>query len=120
MNRFDIDLAQCEFDDSKESAVLASKLGRRIRLLRVEAGLSQNEMAELLGVCREMVARYERGAVCPRLSVVLRLCVLFAVRPDRLLSGLMPTTARPLTHVRSQTSRRKSAAASLVIEGVRG
>ena len=120
MNQDEIVETQCGNDDTKESVVLASRLGRRARLLRIEAGLSQIEMAERLGICREMVARYERGAVCPRLSVVLRLCVLFAVPPERLLFGLLPASVRPLTHVRRRTSRRESAAARLESEGVRG
>lgn len=119
MNRPEIADPQCGDDDSKESAFLAKQLGRRTRLLRVEAGLSQLEMAELLGICREMLARYERGAACPRLSIVLRLCGLFAVSPERLLSGLLPVSVRPLTHVRRLTTRRKSAASRLASEGVR-
>lgn len=120
MNRFELDAEQRGIDGTEESVLLARKLGRRIRLLRVEAGLSQIEMAELLGTCREALARYERGARCPRLEIVLRLCVLLAVRPERLISDLMPTTARPLPAGRRKTPRRAAAAARLASEGVRG
>ena len=35
---------------------------RIIRKLRVEAGLTQQDMAEILGTSQTMYARYERGA----------------------------------------------------------
>jgi transcriptional regulator with XRE-family HTH domain len=120
MNRYKTDTQQFGDDTSKESALLARKLGRRIQLLRVEAGLSQLDLAEGLGICREMLARYERGLNFPRLLILLRLCALLAVDPAQLLSDLLPTAVSPLPPGKRKTPQRAAAAARLVSEGVRG
>ena len=56
MNRLETDFSQCGDDASEESALLARTLGRRIQLLRVEAGLSQNDLSEGLGICQAVLS----------------------------------------------------------------
>ncbi len=120
MNRFKNDSGQVSGDAVKADAILARRLGTRIRLLRIEAGWSQVELAERLGVCREMAARYEKGLNCPRIDTLLRLCSLFGVLPERLFVGLVPDVVSPLPSVGLPSSRRETATARLVREGVRG
>ncbi len=43
-----------------------TKLGSLIRALRREAGLTQRELAEALGVTDKAVSKWERGLGCPR------------------------------------------------------
>lgn len=62
------------------------KLCEKILSLRKQAGLSQEELAEKLGVSRQAVSRWEVGSAQPDASNVLQLSKLFAVTADYLLN----------------------------------
>ena len=62
------------------------KLCEKIVLLRKKAGLSQEAMAEKLGVSRQAVSRWEVGSALPDASNVLQLSKLFSVTADYLLN----------------------------------
>lgn len=49
-------------------ASLQNTIGWRIRTARVEAGLSQSQLAALLFVSRDVVSKWERNTYEPRLS----------------------------------------------------
>ena len=52
--------------------------------LRKAKGLSQEELAEQLGVSRQAVSRWELGQTLPDISNLLQLCELFGVSADYL------------------------------------
>ncbi|MCD4533884.1 helix-turn-helix transcriptional regulator [Nocardioides sp. cx-169] len=54
----------------------------RLRALREQAGLSQGECAEALGVSRQTVISIEKGHFDPRLSLAFRIGRLFEVPLD--------------------------------------
>ena len=60
-------------------------LSDRIATLRKDAGWSQEELAERLGVSRQAVSKWESGASQPDLERVLALSELFEVSTDYLL-----------------------------------
>lgn len=62
-------------------------LADRIRTLRKEAGLSQEQMAERLGVSRQAVTRWETGLGTPDLDNVVAIADLYGVTVDSLLRG---------------------------------
>lgn len=62
------------------------KLSEKILMLRKRDGLSQEELAEKLGVSRQAVSRWEVGSVQPDASNVLQLSKLFSVTADYLLN----------------------------------
>lgn len=59
--------------------------GIRIKQLREEKGLSQKELAEILGSTQTKVSKYEREAVDLSIKQVLLLCKTFNVSADYLL-----------------------------------
>lgn len=60
-------------------------LAERIKNLRKEAGLSQEQMAERLGVSRQAVTRWETGLGTPDLDNLVSVADLFGVTVDGLL-----------------------------------
>ena len=59
----------------------------KIRLLRREAGLTQRETAEKIGVTYRTYQNYEAGASAPQSAVLSRLAKVFGVSMDVLTGG---------------------------------
>lgn len=59
--------------DAYDAARLAYELGRQVRELRVQQGLSQTELARRAGMTQPAVARFEAGGTVPTLPVLERL-----------------------------------------------
>ena len=60
-------------------------LGNKIMTLRAAARISQEELAEKLGVSRQSVSKWEMDQSVPMLDKVLMICELFSVSCDTLL-----------------------------------
>ena len=63
------------------------KLGETISRLRAENGLSQEALAQRLGVSRQSVSKWETGASVPDLEKLMGLSELFGVSLDQLVQG---------------------------------
>ena len=61
------------------------ELGEKIAFCRKKAGLSQEALADRLGLSRQAVSRWETGAAVPDLSKIVELSKLFQVSTDFLL-----------------------------------
>ncbi len=60
------------------------KMGERIRMLRKEKGLSQEALAQMLGVSFQAVSKWETGATMPDVSLIPSIASFFAVSIDEL------------------------------------
>lgn len=60
-------------------------IGENIRTLRVNKGLSQDYIAELLGVSHQAVSRWENGLAAPSVDNIAELCEVFDVSFEQLL-----------------------------------
>lgn len=63
------------------------KLGRFIGEMRRERGFTQKELADALGVTDKAVSKWERGASCPDISLIIPLAKILGVTAGELLSG---------------------------------
>ncbi|WP_093517261.1 helix-turn-helix transcriptional regulator [Stigmatella erecta] len=68
---------------------LAVTLGKAARLARKGAGLTQQDVAEGVGIVPEVYGRIERGVSLPSLSTLFRLCVTLRRGPNEML-GFVP------------------------------
>ena len=68
-------------------------IGKRIALLRKEKGLTQEELANHMGVSPQAVSKWENDQTCPDISALPKLARLLGVTVDELLEGRTETTA---------------------------
>ena len=62
-------------------------IGKRIALLRKEKGLTQEDLANAMGVSPQAVSKWENDQTCPDISALPKLARLFDVTVDELLEG---------------------------------
>jgi putative transcriptional regulator len=67
---------------------IKSKLGRRIRALRLEKGWSQVEMADLLAMNRGYLSEIETGKKDPSLTMLATIAEGFSITLSKLFDGL--------------------------------
>ena len=70
--------------------IMAFDLGTRIVELRGARGLSQEALANELGISRQAVSRWERGEALPDTENLIALADLFEVSLDELVRGSFP------------------------------
>lgn len=63
----------------------AEKLGGNLKRIRLEKGISQVDVARLLGVSRGFVSNLENGKTNPTLATISRLASAIGVKADELL-----------------------------------
>lgn len=72
-------LAHVEARQAYDTAMRAFSIGEEVRRLRSHRGLSQQELAERMGVSQSVVARLEAGGVEPRLRTLDRVAQALGV-----------------------------------------
>ena len=58
-----------------------------LKMLRKQAGMSQEQLAEKLGVSRQAVTKWETGAGIPDIENIMAISMLFDISIDDLLSN---------------------------------
>ena len=65
------------------------------RIFRKQSGLTQEEVAEKLGVSRQAVAKWERGETAPDINFCIELAGLYGTTVDALVSKAYVTDDDP-------------------------
>ena len=73
--------------------------------LRRREGLSQEQLADRLGVTRQSVSKWESGAAVPELSKLVALSDLFSVSVDYLVKDRLEEPDRPAPEAPSSTAK---------------
>ena len=63
------------------------KFSEQLIKLRKEKGISQEVLAEVIGVSRQAISKWETGATQPEMSNIIKLCEILEVNPN-ILFGL--------------------------------
>ncbi|MCL2665107.1 MAG: helix-turn-helix domain-containing protein [Defluviitaleaceae bacterium] len=61
------------------------KINERIAFLRRQKGVTQEELANVLGVTNQSVSKWEQGSCCPDIQLLPDLAKYFGVSTDSLL-----------------------------------
>lgn len=70
-------------------------LGKRIAAHRKALGLTQDALAEQLGITAQAISKWENGQSCPDITTLPRLAEIFSCSTDELL-GIAPRDVHPL------------------------
>ncbi len=70
------------------------KIGDKIAYYRTSLGISQEELADTLGVSRQAVSKWEVGQTEPRLDKLPQLCELFGITTDDIIREDAPLRVR--------------------------
>ena len=62
------------------------EIGARIRAERKRKGWTQVKLAEQIGVSSMLISFYENGSKRPSLENLLRICQMFGIRLDKLVT----------------------------------
>lgn len=63
------------------------KIGRFLKMLRKEKGLTQEQLAEILSVSGRTVSRWETGTNMPDLSILIQMAEFYEVEVKEILDG---------------------------------
>lgn len=72
-------------------------IAKRLQELRKKAGYSQEQLAEMLGISRQAISKWESGQGNPDLDNLTKLTEIYAVSADYLLLGRQPDAAAPVS-----------------------
>ena len=61
--------------------------GQFIKKLRTEAGMTQKDLAKLVYVGRQAISKWERGITHPDFDTLAKVCEVFHVEVNEVLSG---------------------------------
>lgn len=70
-------------------------IGQKITQLRNAADISQEQLAEMLGVSRQSVSKWEMDQALPQIDKVLQLAEIFSVSTDELLLDKIEINRKP-------------------------
>jgi len=74
----------------QEDTVLRRSLGEVLKEHRIRCAMTQEFVAESLGVSRQAVSKWENGTADPSTSNLLKLAKLYGITPEELLRSVQP------------------------------
>ena len=95
-------------------------LSEKIYALRRKSGLSQETLAEKIGVSRQAVSKWETGAATPELDKLRALCACFGVTLDELTGDNAPADSKPETPAVQGAGKRSAPGTVLCLTGAVG
>lgn len=82
-------------DTRQETAAIRRSLAQAIQQERTRCGMTQEYVAQAVGVSRQAVSKWERGESEPSTSNLIALARLFGIEAGQLLSGLDQPPPQP-------------------------
>jgi transcriptional regulator with XRE-family HTH domain len=76
----------------KKKGMQRMNIADRIQYLRKQKGLSQEELADMVGVSRQSVSKWESEQSTPDLDKIIVMSDLFEVTTDYILKGIEPVS----------------------------
>ena len=74
-------------ESKKDKEIVDMTFAKNLKMLRKQAGMSQEQLAEKIGVSRQAVTKWETGAGIPDIENIMAISTLFDISIDDLLSN---------------------------------
>ena len=74
----------------QEQQIIRRSLGEVLKEHRIRCAMTQEFVAESLGVSRQAVSKWENGTADPSTSNLLKLAKLFGLSPEELVRAVQP------------------------------
>ena len=74
----------------QEETILRRSLGEVLKEHRTRCGMTQEFVAESMGVSRQAVSKWENGTADPSTSNLLKLAKLYGISPEELIRSIQP------------------------------
>ena len=74
----------------REEAILRRSLGEVLKEHRTRCAMTQEFVAEAMGVSRQAVSKWENGTADPSTANLLKLAKLFGLSPEELIRAVQP------------------------------
>lgn len=84
-------------ESKKDKEIVDMTFAENLKMLRKQAGMSQEQLAEKLGVSRQAVTKWETGAGIPDIENIMAISTLFDISIDDLLSNKSGSKKLPET-----------------------
>lgn len=84
--------------------------GQRVREARLKANMTQECLAELVGVHWKTISHIERGNYPIALTILVRLSQFLETSPNRLLDGLEPPDPKRTARIKKALARKRAPA----------
>ena len=75
---------------SQEETILRKSLGEVLKDHRTRCAMTQEFVAESMGVSRQAVSKWENGTAEPSTSNLLKLAKLYGISPEELIRSIQP------------------------------
>ena len=72
----------------QEETILRQSLGEVLKVHRTRCGMTQEFVAESMGVSRQAVSKWENGTADPATSNLLKLARLYGITPEELIRSV--------------------------------
>lgn len=92
-------------------------IAERLQELRKNAGYSQEQVAEMLGLSRQAVSKWESGQGKPEIDNIVKLMEIYNVSADYILLGTVREAAVPAPEKRELSHEYKKAIGVIAIIG---
>lgn len=73
---------------------MANKFGDNVKAIRIEKNISQQELADMVGIHSTHVSRYERNMALPSVEVAKKMAEALGVTADTLIYGTQDDKAK--------------------------
>jgi len=88
-------------------------IGQRVRDARLKADMTQECLAELIGIHWKTVGHIERGSYPVALTTFIRLTQFLEISPNRLLDGLEQPDPQRTARIKKALARKRAPAKQL-------
>lgn len=99
-----------------DQKALAETVGRAVARQRMRCKMTQEEVAERLGIGNEAVSRIERGVVMPNIERLMQFAEIFGCEAADLLTQASSRSEDQAVHISQMLNRLSSSDRQLVLE----